>query len=91
MSVSQSLGCYADYSLLIFGLLYGLALLFLPRGVGGELAAWASAPRDRRDRAAIHRPTGPKELVRLGADVIVAGGPEARIAAMNGRRRRPSA
>lgn len=49
MWVSQSLGRYADYSLLIFGLLYGLALLFLPRGVCGELAAWAAARGERRD------------------------------------------
>jgi branched-chain amino acid transport system permease protein len=37
--VSQNLGSYAEYSQLIFGLLYGGALLFLPRGVVGELAA----------------------------------------------------
>jgi branched-chain amino acid transport system permease protein len=37
--VSQSLGSYAEYSQLIFGLLYGGALLFLPRGVVGEVAA----------------------------------------------------
>ena len=36
--VSQSLGSYAEYSQLIFGLLYGGALLFLPRGAVGELA-----------------------------------------------------
>jgi branched-chain amino acid transport system permease protein len=37
--VSQNLGSYAEYSQLIFGLLYGGALLFLPRGVVGEAAA----------------------------------------------------
>ena len=37
--VSQNLGSYAEYSQLIFGLLYGGALLFLPRGVVGEVAA----------------------------------------------------
>ncbi len=37
--VSQNLGSYAEYSQLIFGLLYGGALLFLPRGAFGELAA----------------------------------------------------
>jgi branched-chain amino acid transport system permease protein len=37
--VSQSLGNYAEYSQLIFGLLYGGALLFLPGGVVGEIAA----------------------------------------------------
>jgi branched-chain amino acid transport system permease protein len=35
--VSQSLGGYAEYSLLIFGLLYGAALLFLPRGIAGVI------------------------------------------------------
>jgi len=48
MWLSQSLGRYADYSLLIFGALYGGALLFLPRGLCGELAGWA----DPRSRAA---------------------------------------
>ena len=38
--LSQSLGGWADYSLLIFGVLYGAALLFVPRGLCGELAAW---------------------------------------------------
>jgi branched-chain amino acid transport system permease protein len=38
--LSQSLGTWADYSLLIFGVLYGAALLFVPRGLCGELAAW---------------------------------------------------
>lgn len=42
MWLSQSLGRYADYSLLIFGVLYGGVLLFLPRGLCGELLAWAS-------------------------------------------------
>jgi branched-chain amino acid transport system permease protein len=37
--VSQNLGSYAEYSQLIFGLLYGGALLFLPGGVVGEIAA----------------------------------------------------
>jgi branched-chain amino acid transport system permease protein len=37
--VSQNLGGYAEYSQLIFGLLYGGALLFLPRGAVGEIAA----------------------------------------------------
>jgi branched-chain amino acid transport system permease protein len=37
--VSQNLGNYAEYSQLIFGLLYGGALLFLPGGVVGEIAA----------------------------------------------------
>ncbi len=41
MWLSQSLGRYADYSLLIFGVLYGGVLLFLPRGLCGELLAWA--------------------------------------------------
>jgi branched-chain amino acid transport system permease protein len=36
--VSQNLGNYAEYSQLIFGLLYGGALLFLPGGVVGEIA-----------------------------------------------------
>ena len=47
MWVSQSLGRYADYSLLIFGALYGVALLFLPRGLCGELVAWAAGRRGR--------------------------------------------
>jgi branched-chain amino acid transport system permease protein len=38
--VSQNLGSYAEYSQLIFGLLYGGALLFLPGGVVGEIATW---------------------------------------------------
>jgi ABC-type branched-subunit amino acid transport system permease subunit len=38
MWASQSLGRYADYSLLIFGLLYGGMLLFVPLGVCGEFA-----------------------------------------------------
>ena len=37
--ISQNLGSYAEYSHLIFGLIYGGALLFLPRGLVGELAA----------------------------------------------------
>ncbi|HWK68232.1 MAG TPA: branched-chain amino acid ABC transporter permease [Rhizobiaceae bacterium] len=37
--VSQNLGSYAEYSQLIFGLIYGAALLFLPRGAAGEIAA----------------------------------------------------
>lgn len=37
--VSQNLGGYAEYSQLIFGLIYGAALLFLPRGAVGEVAA----------------------------------------------------
>jgi len=37
--VSQNLGSYAEYSQLIFGLLYGGALLFLPGGVVGGVAA----------------------------------------------------
>jgi hypothetical protein len=37
--VLQNLGTYAEYSQLIFGLLYGGALLFLPGGVVGEVAA----------------------------------------------------
>lgn len=37
--VSQNLGNYAEYSQLIFGLLYGGALLFLPGGVVGAVAA----------------------------------------------------
>jgi branched-chain amino acid transport system permease protein len=45
MWVSQSLGRYADYSLLIFGLLYGGTLLFLPRGMCGELAGWVARRR----------------------------------------------
>lgn len=48
MWLSQSLGRYADYSLLIFGVLYGGVLLFLPRGLCGELLAWGS----QRSRAA---------------------------------------
>lgn len=47
MWVSQSLGRYADYSLLIFGALYGVALLFLPRGLCGELVAWEAGRRGR--------------------------------------------
>jgi hypothetical protein len=43
--VSQSLGRYADYSLLIFGLLYGGTLLFLPRGMCGALASWVERRR----------------------------------------------
>jgi branched-chain amino acid transport system permease protein len=45
MWVSQSLGRYADYSLLIFGLLYGGTLLFLPRGMCGALASWVERRR----------------------------------------------
>lgn len=37
--VSQNLGSYAEYSHLIYGLIYGSALLFLPRGVVGEIAS----------------------------------------------------
>jgi branched-chain amino acid transport system permease protein len=37
--ISHSLGGYAEYSHLIFGLIYGAALLFLPRGAVGEIAA----------------------------------------------------
>jgi len=37
---SQSLGRYADYSPLIFGLLYGAVLLFMPRGICGALPNW---------------------------------------------------
>jgi len=37
--VSQNLGSYAEYSQLIFGVLYGGALLFLPQGAVGEIAA----------------------------------------------------
>lgn len=33
--VSQSLGKYGEYSMLIFGALYGAALLFLPNGLAG--------------------------------------------------------
>jgi branched-chain amino acid transport system permease protein len=40
MWLSQSLGRYADYSLLIFGLLYGSMLLFVPLGICGEMARW---------------------------------------------------
>ena len=47
MWVSQSLGRFADYSLLIFGALYGVALLFLPRGLCGEFVAWAAGRRGR--------------------------------------------
>ena len=42
---SQSLGRYADYSLLIFGLLYGAALLLLPRGICGALTSRRAADR----------------------------------------------
>ncbi|MGB3866164.1 MAG: branched-chain amino acid ABC transporter permease [Xanthobacteraceae bacterium] len=38
VGVSQNLGSYGDYSLLIFGLLYGAALLIMPRGIAGELS-----------------------------------------------------
>lgn len=41
VSVSQNLGGYGDYSLLIFGILYGGALLFLPKGLIGEVARWS--------------------------------------------------
>jgi branched-chain amino acid transport system permease protein len=41
--VSQNLGSYAEYSQLIFGLLYGGALLFLPGGVVGGVARAAQA------------------------------------------------
>ncbi len=37
---SQSLGRYADYSLLIFGVLYGATLLFFPRGICGTVITW---------------------------------------------------
>lgn len=37
--LSQSLGGYAEYSQLVFGIIYGAALLFLPRGLVGEIAA----------------------------------------------------
>ena len=40
MWMSQSLGRYADYSLLIFGLLYGGMLLFVPLGICGEMSRW---------------------------------------------------
>ncbi len=46
--VSQNLGRYADYSLLIFGVLYGGVLLFLPRGVCGAVAGWTAWPRRSR-------------------------------------------
>jgi len=32
---------------LIFGALYGVALLFLPRGLCGELVAWEAGRRGR--------------------------------------------
>jgi branched-chain amino acid transport system permease protein len=49
--LSQSLGRYADYSLLIFGLLYGSMLLFVPRGVCGEAAQWIERRRRRKAAA----------------------------------------
>lgn len=49
---SQSLGRYADYSLLIFGLLYGAALLLLPRGLCGVFGA----PADRDLEAPVGEP-----------------------------------
>jgi branched-chain amino acid transport system permease protein len=36
--VSQNLGGYGDYSVLIFGILYSGALLFLPQGLVGEVS-----------------------------------------------------
>lgn len=38
VGVSQNLGSYGEYSLLIFGLLYGGALLIMPKGIAGELS-----------------------------------------------------
>ncbi len=43
--VSQNLGGYAEYSQLIFGILYGGALLFLPKGVVGEITARLNGAR----------------------------------------------
>lgn len=40
VSVSQNLGGYGDYSVLIFGILYTGALLFLPQGLVGEVSRW---------------------------------------------------
>lgn len=51
--VSQNLGGYAEYSQLIFGLIYGSALLFLPRGAVGEIAARLHL---RRKRAPSNQP-----------------------------------
>lgn len=45
--ISNSLGGYAEYSHLIFGLIYGAALLFLPRGLVGEIAGRLQ-PRGKR-------------------------------------------
>jgi branched-chain amino acid transport system permease protein len=49
MWASQSLGRYADYSLLIFGLLYGGMLLFVPLGICGEFARWFTQRRHQTD------------------------------------------
>jgi hypothetical protein len=46
--ISNSLGGYAEYSHLIFGLIYGAALLFLPRGLVGEIAGRLQ-PRGKRE------------------------------------------
>src|SRR6201994_1948786 len=47
--VSQNLGGYAEYSQLIFGLLYGGALLSRPRGAVGEIGARLGALTKARD------------------------------------------
>lgn len=52
--VSQNLGGYAEYSQLIFGLIYGAALLFLPRGLVGEIAARLDL---RGKRAPVNQPS----------------------------------
>lgn len=60
VGVSQNLGSYGDYSLLIFGLLYGAALLIMPRGIAGELSIFfgqlssAKPGRGPADRPQIH-------------------------------------
>lgn len=60
VGVSQNLGSYGDYSLLIFGLLYGAALLIMPRGIAGELSRFfgqlspAKLGRDAADRPQPH-------------------------------------
>ncbi len=42
VSVSQNLGGYGDYSVLIFGILYVGALLFMPQGLVGAVSRWFS-------------------------------------------------
>ena len=61
--VSQGLGRYADYSLLIFGVLYGAAVLLLPRGLCGVFGT--SAPSARAPAVEPAEPAGASAPERI--------------------------